>query len=264
MHDAMGIEYEVRGRDGDAVLLIHGSHVADTLLPLAHEPALADRFRLIRIHRRGFAGSARHAGRFPIEEQARDALRPIEALGIDRFHVVGHSYGAVAAVQLALDAPGAVRSLVLIEPPLFTAEESPGVAASFAPLVERFRGGDARGAVEAFLGIIGGPDWRDHLAAVPGGLEQAVRDAATFFEVEVPALAAWSFEAETGSRISQPVLFLSGSASGPLFERPRALFLASVPHAESRVFEGVGHLFPVHAPARVAQAIAEFLVRQPA
>jgi pimeloyl-ACP methyl ester carboxylesterase len=261
MHDAMGIEYEVRGQ-GDPVLLIHGSHVADALRPLAHEPALADRFRLIGIHRRGFAGSARHAGPFPIAAQARDALRPIEALGIDRCHVVGHSYGAVAAVQLALDAPGAVRSLVLMEPPLFTADESPAIAAGFAPLVERFRGGDARGAVEAFLGIVGGSDWRHHIESVPGALEQAVRDAATFFDVEVPALAAWSFDAEMGRRISQPVLFLSGSASGPLFERPRELFLASVPRAESRVFEGVGHLFPVHASARVAPVIAEFLARQ--
>ena len=63
------LEGEVRG-EGEAVLLIHGSHVADAFHPLTREAALADGYRLIRYHRRGFAGSDPHAGPFSIEEQA--------------------------------------------------------------------------------------------------------------------------------------------------------------------------------------------------
>ena len=47
MIKAEGLEYESHG-EGEAVLLIHGSHVADAFLPLAREAALADRYRLIR------------------------------------------------------------------------------------------------------------------------------------------------------------------------------------------------------------------------
>src|SRR4029079_15344976 len=56
------LEYEIRGR-GEPVLLIHGSHIAGAFLPLMNEPSLAN-YRLLRYHRRGFADSTKHEGRF--------------------------------------------------------------------------------------------------------------------------------------------------------------------------------------------------------
>jgi pimeloyl-ACP methyl ester carboxylesterase len=114
-----GLAYEIHG-EGQPVLLIHGSHVADSFLPLARETALADRHQLIRYHRRGFAGSAPHTGPFSIEAQAQDALALLEALGVAHAHVIGHSYGAVTALQLTCEAPSVVHSLVLLEPPKTT------------------------------------------------------------------------------------------------------------------------------------------------
>ena len=73
MRKAEGMEYELQG-GGDPVLLIHGSHVADSFLPLTREAVLVDRYQLIRYHRRGFAGSDPHAGPFSIDQQAADAL----------------------------------------------------------------------------------------------------------------------------------------------------------------------------------------------
>jgi pimeloyl-ACP methyl ester carboxylesterase len=263
MREAGGLQYQVHGQ-GEPVLLIHGSHVADAFLPMAREPVLSERFRLLRYHRRGFAESARHAGPFSIEEQAQDALSLAGQLGLGRFHVVGHSYGAVTAVQLAIDAPQSVRSLVLLEPPLMTADEAAANSAIFSPLVERYASGDARGAVDLFMGIVGGADWRADLArTLPGAAEQAEKDAATFFEVEVPALQAWSFDADKAKRISQPVLFLLGSESGPLFERPKDLFASLVPQTQVVVLQGLDHMLQVRDPALVARTIAGFLARHP-
>lgn len=261
MRDAGGLEYEVHG-SGEPVLLIHGSHVADSFLPLVEQPDLVDRFRLVRYHRRGFAGSARHAGPFSIEEQARDALRPLAALGIERVHVVGHSYGAVTALALALESPQAVHSLVLLEPPLAAAGGES--AEMFAPLVALYRSGNAEGAVDGFMSGMAGPGWRTDLEkTVPGGATQACRDAATFFEVEVPALDAWRFGPEQGRRISQPVLHVLGGASGPFFERSREQLLASLPHAEDAVLPGLDHMLQMRAPDVLARTIADYLARHP-
>jgi pimeloyl-ACP methyl ester carboxylesterase len=263
MRSAEGLEYSVHGQ-GEPVLLIHGSHVADSFLPITREPALAERYRLVRYHRRGLGRSAPHTGPFTIEQQARDARLLAEQLGLERFHVVGHSYGAVTAVQLALDAPSAVRSLVLLEPPLWTADETVARLEEFAPVIELYRSGDARGAVDAFMGEVGGPAWREVVAAtVPGGPEQAERDAATFFEVEVPALQAWSFDDKKAGNIQQPALFVIGSESGPHFEGPKVLFLSLVPHAEEVVLPGLDHLLQIRDPARVARRVAAFLSRHP-
>ena len=121
MLKAEGLEYEANGA-GEAVLLIHGGHIADAFLPLMREAALADPYRLIRYRRRGFAGSDPHSGPFSIEQQAQDALALLKHLGVERAHLIGHSYGGAIAVQLAIEAPQVVHSLVLLEPAIFPAE----------------------------------------------------------------------------------------------------------------------------------------------
>src|SRR6185503_2713851 len=72
------LEYAVSGK-GDPVLLIHGSILADAFAPLARDPALG-KYRLIRYHRRGFAGSGRAQGAVTIAEQAADARALLERL----------------------------------------------------------------------------------------------------------------------------------------------------------------------------------------
>ena len=53
------LEYEVAG-SGEPVLLI-SAVLADGFLPLLSEPALADRYQLIRYHKRGWVGSTHPA-----------------------------------------------------------------------------------------------------------------------------------------------------------------------------------------------------------
>jgi pimeloyl-ACP methyl ester carboxylesterase len=143
-------------------------------------------------------------------------------------------------------------------------DEGTAISEMFAPLVARYRSGDPAGAVDAFLEIVAGQDWRATIAkSVPGGPEQAVRDAATFFETEVAALPEWSLDADAASQLSQPIFFITGSESGALFERPKQLFMSSVPHAEEAVLPGLNHLLQMQDAGLVAQPIAEFLLRHP-
>jgi pimeloyl-ACP methyl ester carboxylesterase len=115
------LEYEIRG-DGEAVLLIHGAHVAGSFLAVMDEPVLAD-FSLIRYHRRGYAGSAPVGGEPSqwIATASADAAALLRRLDVDRAHVVGHSSGGLIAMQLALDAPELVHSLILLEPAMMAA-----------------------------------------------------------------------------------------------------------------------------------------------
>ena len=263
MLKAEGLEYEANG-DGEAVLLIHGRHIAGAFLPLMREAALADRYRLIRYHRRGFAGSDPHLGPFSIEQQAQDALTLMKHLGLERAHVVGHSYGGATAVQLAIEAPSLVHSLVLLEPAIFPDEIASGWTEMQAPAFEAYRAGDARGAIDAFMNIVGAPKWRSEIEKiVPGGPEQADRDAATSFEIEAPSLEKWTFDSDGASRISQPVLYATGGETLPLIEVLRQHFQELVPHAEKVVVPGVNHSMQMQDPKAVAAAIANFISQHP-
>src|SRR5262245_47425561 len=79
------LEYEVMG-SGEPVLLIHGTGVAATFYPAMTEPSLRG-YRLIRYHRRGFAGSSRTPVPFTIKDHAADAAALLKALGIQRAHI---------------------------------------------------------------------------------------------------------------------------------------------------------------------------------
>jgi pimeloyl-ACP methyl ester carboxylesterase len=176
------LEYDVHGT-GDPVLLIHGTGVAATFAPTMTQPSLAG-YRLIRFHRRGFAGSSRAPVPFSMTEQAADAAALLKALGIARAHIVGHSFGGMVALQLALDQPAMVRSLVVMEPPIF----NPDAAVSpFAALEKTYASGDKLGAMATFSQMSYGAEWRTLAARVPGGSAQVEKDVDTVFQSEAPS-----------------------------------------------------------------------------
>ena len=112
------LEYEVNG-SGEPVLMI-SPVVAAGFLPFANAPAMADRHRLIRYHKRGWCGSTHTKAPVSIAEHAADAAGLLDHLDIHRVHVAGHSSGALVAMQLALDRPELVHTLILLEPSLLT------------------------------------------------------------------------------------------------------------------------------------------------
>ena len=112
--DGARIAWEAEGPDGaPAVLLIMGlAYPAAMWFRLV--PALAERFRVIRVDNRG----AGHTGDVPgapytVETMAADCLAVLDAAGVQAAHVVGISMGGLMAQELALTAPERVLSLCL-------------------------------------------------------------------------------------------------------------------------------------------------------
>src|SRR5918911_414356 len=165
------------------------------------EPALSD-YALIRYHRRGLAGSSR-TGPASIQQQAADCAGLLAQLGVQAAHVVGHSYGGAIAVQLALDAPALVHTLALLEPGLLKVPSAAAFFEQLAPVMESYQRGESASAVDLFLQGVGRPNAREIVErAVPGCFEQAIQDADTFFQVELPALQAWTFTQQDARHIS--------------------------------------------------------------
>jgi pimeloyl-ACP methyl ester carboxylesterase len=153
-----GVELEVEARGtGEAVLLIHGGVIADAYAPLMAGPALTGRYRLITYHRRGYGRSGRPHEPTGIEEQAADARAVLHHLGVDRAHIVGHSYGGAIAFQLALDAADSVHTLVLLEPALMMVPSAQAFFDGVGPAVSMFEAGDTAAAIDVFLRGACGP-----------------------------------------------------------------------------------------------------------
>lgn len=264
--DGGELEYEVRGT-GEPVVLVHGGHIADAFAPLLREPALTQRYRLIMYHRRGYAGSTHPDGPMSVEQQAADCRALMQQLGVPRAHLVGHSSGGQIPLQLALDAPDMVHSLALLEPVLLSVPSAPQLMEAMGPVVQMYEAGDKSGAVDGFLKTVTNPEYRSVLDRVlPGAFEQAVADADTFFELELPAISQWSFTRADAGRITQPVLAVLGGDSHTLWPgwvEVHRLVQNWLPQTETFVLEGATHALQMMNPRGMASGLAGFFARHP-
>ncbi len=260
MQRADGIEFEARG-EGEPVVTIHGAIVADSFGPLMDEPSLGG-YRVVRYRRRGYGASDPTSSLPTIKEHADDALSLLDHLGIRRAHVIAHSGGGPIAVQLAIDAPDRVRSLVLLEPALQSASTAAAFSEFIAPLVDMHRSGESSKAVHLWMRATGGSDWRSAIEQrLPGAGDRAIGDAAGTFDGDLVAMRSWDFDAAGAARITQPVLYLVGSQNAARVEPVTAMFRAAVPHTELVVIDDADHNLQITKPAPVAETIADFLHR---
>jgi pimeloyl-ACP methyl ester carboxylesterase len=131
---------------GEPVLLVHGTVISGKATWRMQRP-LADRWRLLVMERRGYAPSPPGDR----EDYDRDTEDVVAVLGdYGPAHLVGHSYGAIAVLKAAAAVPALVRSLTVIEPPVFAiCLRDPQVAEMVAGLEALFETGPSDG--EGFL-----------------------------------------------------------------------------------------------------------------
>ena len=105
----------LEGGDGDALVALHGGG------GLHHDPALellAERFRVIAPELPGFA-AADTAPPDSFAQIATAVTALLAQLGVERCTLAGTSFGAIAALHVALAAPELVDALVLLSPAAF-------------------------------------------------------------------------------------------------------------------------------------------------
>jgi pimeloyl-ACP methyl ester carboxylesterase len=260
------LEYEVKGA-GEPVLLIPPGPVAGAFLPFLSERALVERYRVIRYHRRGQAGSTPVDAPVSFAAHASDAVSLLDQLGVRRAHVVGHSTGAAIALQLAHDHPEIVQTLALLEPPLFAVPSAEAFLEKAGPSLQAYGAGDGPAAMAGFLSVVSGLDWETCRAVtdehVPGGADRALEEADFFFGSDLPALRGWMFGPEQASSIAQPVLSVLGSDTDRWFADGGQLLRSWFPQTEELTLAGAGHLLQMQRPEPVAEGLADFLRRHP-
>ena len=243
-----------------AVLMLHCS--------LAHAGAwgaLADHLPERQLIAPDQAGHGRQPGWDGVQDlhdlTCQDALE----LAPERFDLVGHSFGATVALRIALRHPARVRSLTLIEPPLFVAARQAGDA-RYAPHHARHRRieqlileGQRQAALEAFHA-----DWGNGatLADLPLRTVDYMRDRIHLIAAQGPVLnedgagllAPGGLEA-----LTMPVMLLEGAMSPDIVGAIHDALAARIPSARRVAVVGAGHMLPITHAAEVARALRPML-----
>lgn len=110
--DGVAMSFSLAG-EGTPLVLIAGTGYPGATWHPDLVAALARRHRVLTFDHRGTGQTPATEERFSTRLFAADALRLMDALGLEAAHVVGHSMGGRVAQWMALDRPDRVRSLVL-------------------------------------------------------------------------------------------------------------------------------------------------------
>jgi pimeloyl-ACP methyl ester carboxylesterase len=262
------IWYSDRGT-GEPVVLVHAGVFSDWFLPLSESHTL-DPCRVIRIRRAGYAGHepSRH---LTIADHAGHLATLAAHLGLGPAHWVGHSSGCQIVLQLALDHPRLVKTLILIEPAAGGGFVVPAVEELgrrfVGPAIGAFTAGDLHTAFDLFMRGVCGEHYRSVLEQRLGvnGVDEAIRQSAFFFRDEVPAVLESTFSPAQAARIRCPVLVVEGddsAVSGPLSRQITALATELLTHAAVRRVAGTNHMMPLQDPDSVARLIQDFVNQQ--
>jgi pimeloyl-ACP methyl ester carboxylesterase len=259
MDSNAGLDYDERGA-GEVVCLAHAGVFSAWFAPLFEQPAL-DGFRVIRPIRPGYGRSPAPSEPASIAAHARRCGELLRGLGVTRAHWVGHSSSCCIGLQLALDDPGLVASLILFEPAKPSGKQREVAASTYVGPALAAAQNDIARAFDVFLRGVGGDGSREVLRARFGddGLAEAERESAYFFADELPAVGAWSFGPAEAARVAAPALLLCGAGSRPWFRENVAILAEMLPDVRTQTLPELDHLAPVTHPAELASTISKFV-----
>jgi pimeloyl-ACP methyl ester carboxylesterase len=222
--------------------------------------------RMAALDRPGYGANRQRAGGFRFN--ARAVLAELDARGIDRAVLVGHSYGGGVALSLAQLAPTRVEALVLL------ASVGPGCLTGWDRLLAAPVTGEicaftawrltpwlARASLAVLARLRGRPVAADEHVYWQSWAS-AHRDGRLWrtFLTEQRALVSELGEL-TGSlpQVTQPVLLVADLDDRIVPARTTYQLAAALPDARVHLVHGAGHDLPRRAAPGVAAAIAAFL-----
>jgi len=104
---------------GDPIVFIHGSWDDHHSWDRVAQRLCLD-YRAVTYDRRGHSASTDTPGQGHLSEDVQDTLDLMKELNLGPAHIIGHSYGANIAIELAITAPQSTLSLFVHEPPVFS------------------------------------------------------------------------------------------------------------------------------------------------
>ena len=250
------LNYE-RGGAGEPLLLIQGMS-ANHRAWGPRVPLLEQSIDTIAFDNRGIGLSRPVTEGFSIAEMAADTVGLLDALEIERAHVMGISMGGMIAQELALAHPGRLRTLTigcsycggegsqLMDP------------ADFQGLVEAMASGDQDRVFRAMYELNLSPGFRAEPSRYAdfAAMARALPAPRETIGLQVQAIMAHDTQ-ERLPGIDLPTLVVHGTVDRVLGYPNGPLIASRIPGARLETYEDVGHMFWWEQPERTAELLRQ-------
>jgi 2-hydroxy-6-oxonona-2,4-dienedioate hydrolase len=254
------IYYEMAG-EGKTIILIHAA-IANLTMWDSQWQRFAQHYHVLRYDMRGFG---RSEDLTVSTTHRQDLVRLMEDLGVEQAHLIGCSLGGEIALDVALQYPELVKSLVLVSatPDGFEIQGEPPQAVH--AMIAALQRGDMEGAARAqnemsVTGINRSPD------AVPIVIREQI------YEMTHAAFVRGSGFAESGEtlippaverfdEVKAPTLLMVGTADHSEIRRAAEMMASGIPNAQKEVVavENAAHFPNIEQPTYFNEVVLGFL-----
>ena len=206
-------------------------------------------------------GRSTRPQRFGIDDHVADALAVLDALGVDRFAVLGVSMGSYVAPNVAAAAPDRAVALVLVVPKAYGDESS--TARYMRENPERFAGRSPEELAEVMFDVIvsptHSPDERAALAAAMAAVNRPELMLSPLeFQRANEALAGFDNRPVLATPVC-PVLVISGEDDVLNPPADGEVVAAAAPGSRFVVVQGAGHALALERTAEYLALVRPFL-----
>ena len=246
--DGVNLNVEDLG-DGFPLIVLHGGPGVDHSMFRPYLDPLGDEFRLLYVDQRGQGRSERvDPETLSLDVFARDVDLLAEALGLDRFALLGHSFGAIVTTNHAIEL-GTAAAYVISGGGDSSETLGDDVQASLAAM------GEDGVAIEE--------SWeQEKTVATEEELQSLLRTQMPFHFAGDPPPGYGDFDYVPDlHRISKPTLVIVGEKDRTTTPRAARVLHDGIAQSELVVLPGVGHMSFVEAPDPYLNAVRTFLRR---
>jgi pimeloyl-ACP methyl ester carboxylesterase len=200
--------------------------------------------------------------------EARDLAALLDALKLERVHIVGYSYGALTALFLATEHPELVRSLTMAEPPILNwLSEIPGgqteldkfMQTMWRPVGEAFRRDDPETALRITCDYFSGKGSYDQL---PTGSKQSLLDNIREWKALTTSRDAFPMlSRDAVASLKVPILLITGEKTLAPLRMINDALNHLLPNAEQVTVPRATHDMWLEDPETCGQATVTFLTK---
>jgi pimeloyl-ACP methyl ester carboxylesterase len=242
MNDIQSKKINIGGRDvhyytagcGEPLVVIHGGG-GDARTWLNNIDVLSRNYTVFAPDLPGYGGSQPLIGHYYIPELTKFVGNFSDSLGLDRFHLVGHSLGGGIALNYALEAPGKIKKLVLVSSLCLGSEIALWVRLLSIPALLRSIG-------YIVISVLNGIKWVVKTMMAPMEFIMPLSEASVLIGGSVTTLKEQTLVLVNRlSEIVMPTLLVWG-AKDPIVPVRHAYAAAQViPDCRLEIFENRGH-----------------------
>jgi pimeloyl-ACP methyl ester carboxylesterase len=255
------IDYEESGT-GPAVVLVPGSCSTGA----AWRPAIAawnGRFRCVTTSLLGYGGTAeRRSAADPSIAHEAEVLESVIAKAGGGVHLVGHSFGGLVALAVALRKRVKLASLVICEAPAAEILRARGEVEhyrAFRQMTQAYFASHADGNAEAIAAMIDFYGGAGTFAAFPPRVRDYAVETTPVNILDWASAYGFPLSAAALAAIDVPVLVVHGGASHPAVQRANALLAGCMNGAALATIDGAAHFMIATHADELARLISEHI-----